>query len=250
MIAFITGASSGFGKAMAHTFAKAGYSLVLTGRREDRLQEIKSTIEMDYSVQVKLLVYDIRNKEEGFKAIEGLEASWKNVDLLINNAGLAAGRDLFEDASLDDWETMVDTNIKGVMYTTKALAPYMIARKTGHIINIGSIAGWESYERGNGYCATKAAVIALSESMRVDFLKHNIKVTCLNPGAVETEFSLVRFKGDAEKAAKIYEGYTPLTAEDIAGIALYCASLPPNVCINDLTVTPVAQANSYYVNRK
>lgn len=250
MIAFITGASSGFGKAMAQTFAKAGYSLVLTGRREDRLQEIKSSIEKDYPVQVKLLVYDIRSREEGFKAIEGLEEPWKNVDLLINNAGLAAGRDLFEDASLDDWETMVDTNIKGVMYTTKALAPYMIARKTGHIINIGSIAGWESYERGNGYCATKAAVIALSESMRVDFLKHNIRVTCLNPGAVETEFSLVRFKGDAEKAAKIYEGYTPLTADDIAGIALYCASLPPNVCINDLTVTPIAQANSYYVNRK
>jgi short-subunit dehydrogenase len=250
MIAFITGASSGFGKAMAEIFAKGGYSLILTGRRADRLNTLKADLEKQFSVNVKLLVYDIRDREAGFKAINSLEDEWKNIDLLINNAGLAAGRDLFEDASLDDWETMVDTNIKGVMYTTKAIAPFMIEKKSGHIINIGSIAGWESYERGNGYCATKAAVIALSESMRVDFLKHNIRVTCINPGAVETEFSLIRFKGDAEKAAKIYEGYTPLSAEDIAGVTYYCASLPANVCINDLTITPIAQANSYNVHRK
>ena len=172
------------------------------------------------------------------------------VDLLINNAGLAAGRDLFEEALLEDWETMIDTNIKGLLYITRAVIPLMVRQNRGHIINIGSIAGKEVYERGNVYCATKAAVDALSQAMRADLLRHQIKVTAIHPGAAETEFSLVRFKGDPEKAAKVYEGYTPLSAEDIADITFYTASLPAHVCINDLVVTPTAQANSFYLLRK
>ncbi|HEX4851943.1 MAG TPA: SDR family NAD(P)-dependent oxidoreductase, partial [Puia sp.] len=181
-----------------------------------------------------------------FDILENLPADWQNIHILINNAGLAAGRDLFENALLSDWETMIDTNVKGLLYVSRAILPHLIATK-GHIINIGSIAGKEVYEKGNVYCATKQAVDAISKAMRIDLLSHQVKVTAIHPGAAETEFSLVRFKGNEEQAKKIYEGYEPLRAEDIADIVFYCASLPAHVCINDLVVTPLAQANSYYL---
>jgi 3-hydroxy acid dehydrogenase/malonic semialdehyde reductase len=172
-----------------------------------------------------------------------------NIDVLVNNAGLALGRDSFENANLDDWDTMLDTNVKGMMYVTKAVLPYMTPRKKGHIINMGSVAGKEVYKDGNGYCASKYAVDALSKSMRIDLLQHRIKVTAIHPGAAETEFAIVRFKGDASKAKQVYDGYTPLYAEDIANIAFYCANLPEHVCINDLVVTCTAQADAIYFHK-
>lgn len=172
---------------------------------------------------------------------------WKNIDVLINNAGLALGRDLFNDAEMDDWETMIDTNVKGLLYVSKALLPGMVSRKKGHIINIGSIAGKEVYEKGNVYCASKAAVNAISKSMRIDLLQHHIKVTAIHPGAAETAFGNVRFKGDEEMARKVYERYQPLTAMDVADVIYYCTTLPEHVCINDLDITCLAQANAYYI---
>lgn len=246
---FITGATSGFGKAMAEKFAANNYNVIITGRRADRLENLKHELIAKFNVQVHPLVFDVRNREAVFNAIEQLPVSWKTIDILINNAGLALGRDLFEDADLNDWETMVDTNVKGVMYVTKALLPYMIERKQGHIINIGSIAGKEVYERGNGYCASKYALDALSQSMRVDLLKHKIKVTGIHPGAAETEFSMVRFKGNAAAADKMYEGYQPLTATDVAEVVYFTTTVPPHVCINDINLTCLAQANSFYLHK-
>lgn len=247
---FITGATSGFGKAMAHRFSREGYRVVITGRRQSRLAELEKELIVQQCAGVKTLCFDVRERKACFEAVAALPQDWQTIDILINNAGLAAGRDLFEEALLEDWETMIDTNIKGLLYITRAIVPLMIRQSRGHIINIGSIAGKEVYERGNVYCATKAAVDALSQAMRSDLLRHQIKVTAIHPGAAETEFSLVRFKGDPEKAAKVYEGYTPLSAEDIADITFYTASLPAHVCINDLVVTPTAQANSFYLLRK
>jgi len=243
-IALITGASSGFGKACAEKFAASGWSLILTGRRAERLEALKKQLETDYGTSVHLLAYDIRNREANEKAVESLPEPFRKIDLLINNAGLAAGRDHFEDASLDDWETMIDTNLKGLLYISKAVVPLMIAAGKGQIINIGSIAGKEVYEKGNVYCATKHAVDAISKGMRIDLLEHGIKVTAIHPGAAETEFSNVRFKGDEALAKAVYAGYKPLSAEDIADIVYYTATLPPHVCINDLVVTCTAQANS------
>lgn len=243
-IALITGASSGFGKACAEKFAASGWSLILTGRRAERLEALKKQLETDYGTSVHLLAYDIRNREANEKAVESLPEPFRQIDLLINNAGLAAGRDHFEDASLDDWETMIDTNLKGLLYISKAVVPLMIAAGKGQIINIGSIAGKEVYEKGNVYCATKHAVDAISKGMRIDLLEHGIKVTAIHPGAAETEFSNVRFKGDEALAKAVYAGYKPLSAEDIADIVYYTATLPPHVCINDLVVTCTAQANS------
>lgn len=247
-IVMITGATSGFGKAMAFRFAMAGYDLIITGRRNDRLESLQKEISAKFNNAVYVLCYDVRNREASFAAVNSLPEEWRKISILINNAGLAAGRDYFEEASLDDWDTMIDTNIKGLLYTTKAVLPYMIAAGAGgHIINIGSTAGKEVYEKGNTYCATKHAVNALSQSMRIDLLRHQIKVTAIHPGAAETEFSLVRLKGDTALAAKVYEGYTPLSAEDVAEVAYYCTSLPAHVCINDLVLTSTAQANSYYL---
>ncbi|MFM7840064.1 MAG: SDR family NAD(P)-dependent oxidoreductase [Chitinophagaceae bacterium] len=247
---FITGATSGFGKAMAHRFSREGYRVVITGRRQPRLAELEKELIAQQCAGVKTLCFDVRERKACFEAVAALPQDWQTIDILINNAGLAAGRDLFEEALLEDWETMIDTNIKGLLYITRAIVPLMIRQSRGHIINIGSIAGKEVYERGNVYCATKAAVDALSQAMRSDLLRHQIKVTAIHPGAAATEFSLVRFKGDPEKAAKVYEGYTPLSAEDIADITFYTASLPAHLCINDLVVTPTAQANSFYLLRK
>ena len=248
-IVFITGATSGFGKSAAYKFAANGYDLIINGRRTERLDQLAAELENKYNVAVLTLPFDVRDEKAVFTSIEAIPEQWKSIDVLLNNAGLALGRDYFEEASLDDWNTMIDTNIKGVMYVARAVSRLMILRKQGHIINLGSIAGKEVYEKGNMYCATKAAVDSLSEAMRIDLLRHCIKVTAIHPGAAETEFSLVRFKGDPVQAKKIYEGITPLTGDDVADVIYYCASLPPHVCINDLTLTPLRQANSFYYNR-
>lgn len=247
---FITGATSGFGKAMAILFAQNGYNCIITGRRNHKLEALKTSLEMDYNVQILPLCFDVMNRDAVNHSINNLSEEWRNIDVLINNAGLALGRDYFEDANMDDWETMIDTNIKGLLYVSKAVAPLMIQRQSGYIINIGSIAGKEVYEKGNVYCATKAAVDALSQSMRIDLLRHNIRVTGIHPGAADTEFSNVRFKGDSDTAKSVYAGIEPLIAENIAEIVYYCTTLPPHVCINDLVVTCSQQANSFYMNRK
>ncbi|HET9056965.1 MAG TPA: SDR family NAD(P)-dependent oxidoreductase [Chitinophagaceae bacterium] len=245
-IVFISGATSGFGKACAIRFAREGYNLIITGRRKERLDALKTEIEDNTSQKVLILCFDVRKQNEVFSAIESIPNEWKRINILINNAGLAAGRDFFDEADIDDWDIMIDTNIKGLLYISKVIIPLMIKQNSGHIINISSIAGKEVYEKGNVYCASKFAVDAISKSMRIDLLRHQIKVTNISPGAAETEFSLVRFKGDKEKADAIYKGYKPLVAEDIAELCYYCSALPPHVCINQLEVTCTAQGNSFY----
>lgn len=248
-VVFITGATSGIGLACAEKFAAAGDNLIITGRRLNRLEDLQHALKIKYHIECHISCFDVQDKEAVKVAIENLPEDFKNVDVLINNAGLALGRDYFQEADLQDWETMINTNINGLAYVSRAIIPAMIKRKTGHIINLGSIAGQEVYEKGNMYCATKFAVDALSKSMRIDLLKYNIKVTNISPGAVNTEFSLVRFKGDQQTADKVYENFTPLTAEDIANSIFYCVSLPPHVCINELTITPTAQANTIYFSK-
>lgn len=243
---FITGATSGIGKACAEAFAKQGDRIIINGRRESLLEELKSTLTKRYLSEILALPFDVRDKQNVFDAIHNLPEQWREIDVLVNNAGLALGKDYFDQAHLHDWETMIETNVTGLLYVTKAVLPVMIKNNSGHIINLSSTAANQVYEKGNIYCATKFAVSALSEAMRIDLLRHNIKVTNIRPGAVETEFSLVRFKGDEQKASDTYKGFTPLKGLDIANIIVFCASLPDNVCINDLTVTPVAQANGIY----
>ncbi len=245
----ITGATSGFGKAMAQKFAANTFNVIITGRRAERLQQLEKELIATWKVKVHSLVFDVQDKDAVFKAINGLPAEWQKIDILVNNAGLAAGRDFFDDASMDDWETMMNTNVNGLLYVSRAVLPYMIEQKGGHIINMSSVAGKEIYEKGNVYCASKYAVDAISKSMRVDLLRHKIKVTSVNPGAAETEFSLVRFKGDEAAANKMYEGYTPLSAEDVAEVVYYTTTLPPHVCINDLVLTCLAQANAIYLHK-
>jgi len=248
-IIFITGATSGFGKAIAEKFAAAKWNCIITGRRKDRLDELQSELSSKYQVNVLPLVFDVQNREEVFSAINQLPDEWKNIDVLVNNAGLAAGRDSFDKASVDDWDTMIDTNVKGLLYVSKAVLPFLTEKKKGHIINIGSVAGKEAYANGNVYCATKFAVDAISKSQRIDLLPYRIKVTAIHPGAADTEFSLVRFKGDEAKANAVYNGYEPLHATDIADTVYYCATLPAHVCINDLVITCTAQANSFYTQK-
>jgi 3-hydroxy acid dehydrogenase/malonic semialdehyde reductase len=245
----ITGASSGFGKAMAHRFAKEGWNIVITGRREEKLNELAKELIDGFGVEVLVKVFDVQNKKEVFDVLSDDE-HLADIDVLVNNAGLALGRDYFDEANLDDWETMIDTNLKGLLYVTKAVLPYLINRGGGHIINIGSTAGKEVYEKGNVYCATKTSVEAISQAMRIDMLRHKIKVTAIHPGAAETEFSIVRFKGDASMAKTVYDGYQPLRADDVADTAYYCANLPEHVCINSLIMTCTSQANSFYLLRK
>jgi NADP-dependent 3-hydroxy acid dehydrogenase YdfG len=248
-IIFITGATSGIGKACAEKFAAAGDHLIINGRRNERLDNLKHSLEKQYDVEILTTPFDVQNREEVFSCINSFSNKWKNIDVLINNAGLALGKSFFDEALLSDWETMLQTNVAGLLYVSKAVLPFMIKRNKGHIINLGSVAGDNVYEKGNVYCATKTAVEAISRAMRIDLLQHQVKVTNIKPGAVDTEFSTVRFKGDANKAAKTYEGFTPLTGDDVADIIFYCASLPSNVCINELQVTPVAQANGIFFNR-
>jgi 3-hydroxy acid dehydrogenase/malonic semialdehyde reductase len=245
----ITGATAGFGWATAKKFAQHGYNVIITGRRKERLSRLEKELE-SYKIKVLSLNFDVRNKNEVESVIMSLPEEWKIIDILVNNAGLAAGLSHIDEGDVDDWDRMIDTNVKGLLYVTRAVAPLMVARESGHILNISSIAGKDIYENGNVYCATKSAVDTLSKSMRIDLLKHNIKVTNIEPGMAETEFSLVRFKGDTEKAKAVYKGIEPLTGEDIAEVIYYCATLPAHVCINNLSITPIRQAAVNQVNRK
>lgn len=248
-IVFITGATSGFGEACAYKFAQNGYDLILNGRRVERLEKLKKNLEEEYAASCYLLPMDVQNQQAVFDSINQLPEQWQQIDVLINNAGLALGKDLFDKAVLSDWDVMIDTNIKGLLYVSKAVVPFMIKRKMGHIINMGSVAGKEAYQGGSTYCASKAAVDFISRGMRMDLLPHHIKVTAIHPGAAETEFAAVRFKGAEDAAKKVYEGFHPLSAEDVANIIYYTASLPPHVCINDLVVTCTQQANSYLFDK-
>ena len=245
-IALITGATSGFGKATAIRFAEHGYNVIITGRREERLNELEEYIKENFEVDVLTLCFDVRNREETINELNAIPHEWKGVTVLVNNAGLAAGLSTIQDGDIDDWDTMIDTNLKGLLYVTRTVSPWMIKNNKGHIINIGSIAGKEVYPKGNVYCATKFAVDALSQAMRIDMLPHGIRVTAIHPGAAETEFSLVRYHGDAEKAKSVYAGYKPLIADDIADIAYFAASRPAHVVLNEIVVTPTAQAAPPY----
>ncbi|MFT3747604.1 MAG: SDR family NAD(P)-dependent oxidoreductase [Agriterribacter sp.] len=248
-IVFITGATSGFGKACAEKFAKEGYNVIINGRREDRLQSLKAALEKQYNINVLTLAFDVRNRKDVFEKIQSIDEAWKKINILINNAGLALGRDYIDEGNMDDWDTMMDTNVKGLLYVSKAVIPFLIPTG-GHIINLGSVAGKEVYDKGNVYCASKFAVDAISKGMRIDLLRHGIKVTSVNPGAAETEFSLVRFNGDEEKAKSVYNGLQPLTGRDVADVIYYCTTLPAHVCINDLVLCPTQQADAIYFNRK
>ncbi|HLG03319.1 MAG TPA: SDR family oxidoreductase [Bacteroidia bacterium] len=250
MIAFITGATAGFGKATAELFAANGWDLVITGRRKTRLEMMQKQLREKHQTDVLVLAFDIRNNEEVKKAVASLEGKWKQIDLLLNNAGLAAGMGPVQDGVIEDWEQMIDTNVKGLLYMTRHLAPLMTERKSGHIINIGSIAGKEVYANGNVYCATKHAVDALTKAMRIDLLPHNIRVSQIAPGMAETEFSLVRFKGNEERAKTVYKGMEPLTAADIAETIWWVANRPAHVNINDIVIMPAQQANATTLNRK
>jgi NADP-dependent 3-hydroxy acid dehydrogenase YdfG len=243
----ITGASSGFGEACAYKFSENHYDLIIAGRREEKLDTLKEILEKKFGNRVYVLRLDVSDRAAVENAFNSLPDEWKKIDLLLNNAGLAAGRDNFNEASIDDWEIMIDTNLKGLLYVSRAVLPYMISSKTGHVINIGSTAGKQVYQKGNVYCATKHAVQAISEAMRIDLLPHKIKVTVIHPGAAETEFSLVRLKHNVAEAKKVYEGYEPLHAEDVADVIYFTATLPPHVCINELEMTCLAQANSFYL---
>jgi len=245
----ITGATSGFGKACAHTFAQDHHRLILTGRRNDRLEKEADEFMKKYGVEVLALTFDVRDRNAVKQAIDSIPVDWRNIDILINNAGLAAGSDPLQDGSMDDWEEMIDTNIKGLLYVTKNIFPLLLQSSCPHIVNIGSIAGKEVYAKGNVYCATKFAVDALTRAMRIDMLAHGIKVSQVAPGAAETEFSQVRFKGDLEAAANVYKGFKPLQAEDIANAVQWITSLPEHVNINDLVIMPTAQASPGYINK-
>jgi 3-hydroxy acid dehydrogenase / malonic semialdehyde reductase len=247
---FITGATAGFGKAIAYKFAQHGYDLILNGRRADRLRLIEKDLIEQFGCRVICLPFDVRDKNKAAEGINGLPHDFRIIDVLVNNAGLASGLSTIQEGNTEDWDLMIDTNVKGLLYVSRLIMPLMIANKSGHIINISSIAGKEAYFRGNIYCATKFAVDAITKSMRIDLLEHGIKVTSIDPGAAETEFSLVRFKGDAERAKKTYDGYEPLHAEDIADIAFFAATRPAHVVLNDIVVTPLAQANTAYINKK
>jgi 3-hydroxy acid dehydrogenase / malonic semialdehyde reductase len=248
-IILITGATSGIGKACAIKFASAKNDIIITGRRNERLLELKLHLENEYGINVLPLCFDVQQRQAVTDAFANLPTQWQKIDVLINNAGLALGRDSFEEANMDDWETMLNSNVHGLLYVSKAVLPFMLPQKKGHIVNMGSVAGKEVYEKGNVYCASKFAVDAITKAMRIDLLKNNIKVTGIHPGAVETEFSLVRFKGQDEIAKAAYNGFTPLTAQDIADTVFYCVNLPDHVCVNDLVITCTQQAGTYYFHK-
>jgi NADP-dependent 3-hydroxy acid dehydrogenase YdfG len=248
-IAFVTGATSGIGYSTATIFASNGWDVIITGRRSERLEKIAIELNDRYRVNIFTLTFDVRSFEETEKAINSLPAEWKFIDVLVNNAGLASGLNPIQDGDLSDWEAMIDTNIKGLLYMTKLVSPLMIANGRGHIINIGSIAGREIYPNGNVYCGTKAAVDFISKGMRVDMLKYGIRVTLVAPGAVNTEFSAVRFHGDQQRADAVYTGYQPLSGDDVAQVVWFAATLPPHININDVTVVPTAQAGATMVYR-
>jgi 3-hydroxy acid dehydrogenase/malonic semialdehyde reductase len=248
-IALISGASAGIGRATAITLARNDFDVIITGRRSEKLESVEEEIRSKTEADVLSLNFDIRDLKAVSQACEQLKGKWENVDVLVNNAGLAAGLSHIHEGSLEDWEQMIDTNIKGLLYITRLISPGMVKRGRGHIINLGSIAGKEAYEKGNVYNATKFAVDGLSQGMRIDLVEHGIKVTAIHPGAVETEFSLVRFKWDKEEATKVYEGFTPLYAEDIAEAILFVVTRPHHVNIDDLVIMPTAQARSRKIIR-
>ncbi len=250
MIVFITGATAGIGKATAELFAKNGYNIIITGRRKDRLIDFSNHLKSTYNIDVLSLNFDVTKLKEVESAIDSIPENWKKINVLVNNAGLAVGVNTIQEGLIEDWERMIDTNIKGLLYITRKLTPIMIANGYGHIVNMGSVAGKEVYPNGNVYCATKFAVDALNKSMRIELLPHNIKVTAINPGMVETEFSIVRFKGDEERAKNAYKGLQPLVAEDIAETIYWVASRPPHVNINDIIIMATAQANTTIAIRK
>jgi 3-hydroxy acid dehydrogenase/malonic semialdehyde reductase len=247
----ITGATSGFGKACAELFAQNGYDLIITGRRKERLTELAEQLASVYGIAIKALSFDVRDLEAVTQSLDSLPKDWKNrIDILVNNAGLAAGRGPIHEGSIDDWNQMIDTNIKGLLYVTRIVSPWMVKQRKGHIINISSIAGKETYPGGNVYCATKFAVDTLSRSMRMDLIETGVKVTNIAPGAAETEFSLVRFKGNENEAKSVYDGITPLSAIDVAETVYFVSTRPAHVNINDIVIMPSAQASATVFNRK
>lgn len=249
-IAMVTGATSGIGEATAHKLAAAGYDLIITGRRKERLMEVTHRLSDKYGVDILELVFDVRDRNEVEKALGNLDNRWKHIDVLVNNAGLAVGLDRINDGNTDDWERMIDTNVKGLLYVTRIVSNYMKDRSAGHIINICSIAGKEVYTGGNVYCASKHAVDALTRGMRLDLLPYGIKVSQICPGAVETEFSLVRFKGDKERADAVYKGFTPLSADDVADAVMFMVSAPAHVNIADVLILPSSQGSSSVFEKK
>jgi len=248
-IALITGATAGIGRATALLLANNEYNVIITGRRKELLNKLEKEIRSKTSADVLSLCFDVRERKVVEETLKSIPVAWKSIDILVNNAGLAAGLSSIHEGDVDDWEQMIDTNIKGLLYITRAISPGMVDRKAGHIINIGSIAGKEVYEKGNVYCGTKYAVDALSRGMRTDLVDYGIKVTAIHPGAVETEFSIVRFKYDKQKADKVYEGMTPLFANDIADAVLWTISRPPHVNINDMIIMPTAQPSTSKIIR-
>jgi len=248
-IILVTGATSGFGKAIATRFAQDGNDIIITGRRKERLDDLKERLENEFGSKVLTLCFDVRKLPEVEQAVATLPEPWKAIDILVNNAGLAVGLNPVHEGVVDDWERMIDTNIKGLLYMTRVISPLMVARGKGHIINIGSIAGREVYPNGNVYCGSKFAVDAITKGMRIDLLPYGIKVTQVAPGAADTEFSLVRFKGDKTRADNVYKGFTPLSGEDVAEVVFYCANQPAHVNINDLVIMPTDQASSMHFHK-
>jgi len=249
-LSLITGATSGFGEAIARKFAANGHSLIIAGRRTERLEALATELRNSHSTHVLPLTLDVRDRDQVTQTINALGDEWKNIDVLVNNAGLASGANPIQDGDINDWDKMIETNVSGLLYVSRAVIPLLVKRGQGHIVNIGSTAGKEVYKNGNVYCASKHAVDAITKGMRIDLLEHGVKVTQIAPGAAETEFSEVRFHGDKEKAKSVYNGYKPMEAKDIAELVYYSTSLPSHLCINDLVVTSLAQANSFYIDRK
>lgn len=249
-IACITGASAGIGYACAEVFAREGYDVLLSARRVARVEVLADRLRESYGIRTHVFQLDVRSRDAVAQAFGSLPGDWTTIDVLVNNAGLSQGLDPIQTGDIDDWERMIDTNVKGLLYVSRAVSPGMVARKSGHIINIGSIAGKEVYPNGNVYCATKHAVDALTQGMRIDLLPAGIRVTAVNPGMVETEFSEVRFKGDEERAKAVYHNLTPLYAEDVAEAVWFAASRPPHVTVNDMLIMPTAQASATQVSRE
>ena len=246
----ITGATSGIGRATAIAMANDNNRLIITGRREERLKELAHEIQVKFKSEVLILCFDVRDKEAVKNAINSIPKEWKNIDVLVNNAGLALGFEPIQEGSIEDWDNMIDSNVKGLLYVSHHVIPLMIEQNSGHIINIGSIAGKEVYPGGNVYCATKHAVEAITKAMRMDLVKHNIKVSQVAPAATETEFSIVRYHGDEKRAKDTYKGYKPLVGEDIANVIKFMIEQPPHVCKNDVFVAPTAQASATVWNKK
>jgi NADP-dependent 3-hydroxy acid dehydrogenase YdfG len=249
--ALVTGATSGFGLAIAHRLAAAGYRLIITGRRAERLNETAGKLRVEYGVDMLPLVFDVRDRSAVEKTISSLPEKWSQINLLVNNAGLALGKATLPNGDPEDWDTMLDTNVKGLLYVTRAVLPYLRNSQGGaHIVNIGSIAGTEVYPGGNVYCASKHAVNAITKALRQELLPEGIRVSQIRPGLAETEFSLVRFKGDTAKAGDVYKGYEALAANDIADLLMYIVNAPAHVCINDVEITPTAQANAGMLHKE